>query len=125
MLEKMNFLETEAGKYPIIFTINVMEAIQEKYGSFDNWNKLVQQKGEPDIKAIKFFMMEAINEGIDIQNERTHENRAFVTEKQVGRILTEVGFRESASKIFKTISDSVLTENSPKNKLAAKNLKLK
>ncbi len=119
----MNFLGTETAKYPIIFTINVMEAVQEKYGSFNNWHKLVQQKGEPDIKAIKFFMLEAINEGIDIENEKTHENRAFVTDKQVGRILTEIGFRESASKIFKTISDGVLTGNSGKNKSAAKNPK--
>ena len=30
MLDKMNFIETENEKYPLMFTLNVMEKIQEE-----------------------------------------------------------------------------------------------
>ena len=68
MLNKINYLETETERYPLVFTLNVMEAIQEKYGTIDAWSSLIQREGEPDIKALKFFMTEAINEGIEIEN---------------------------------------------------------
>ena len=49
MLDKMNFIETENEKYPLMFTLNVMEKIQEEYGSINAWSDLVQKEGEPDI----------------------------------------------------------------------------
>ena len=68
MLDKINYLETTEEKFPMAFTLNVMESIQEKYGSIEAWSDLIQRDGEPDIKALKFFMTESINEGIDIEN---------------------------------------------------------
>lgn len=107
MLNKINYLETEAERYPLVFTLNVMEAIQEKYGTIEAWSSLIQREGEPDIKALKFFMTEAINEGIEIESEKMGEKRKPITGKQVGRILTEVGISSTANKIMSTISDSV------------------
>lgn len=107
MLNKINYLETEAERYPLVFTLNVMEAIQEKYGTIEAWSSLIQREGEPDIKALKFFMTEAINEGIEIESEKTGEKRKPITGKQVGRILTEVGISDTANKIMSTITDSV------------------
>ena len=107
MLNKINYLETETERYPLVFTLNVMEAIQEKYGTIDAWSSLIQREGEPDIKALKFFMTEAINEGIEIETEKTGEKRKPVTSKQVGRILTEIGISGTANKIMATIADGV------------------
>ena len=115
MIDKINYLETETEKYPLVFTLNVMEAIQEKYDTIENWSNLVQREGEPDIKALKFFMTEAINEGIDIENEKTSEKRKPITSKQVGRNLTEIGISGAANKIMSTISESVETEPAEKN----------
>ena len=70
MLNKINYLETKTERYPLVFTLNVMEAIQEKYGSIEAWSNLIQRDGEPDIKALKFFITEAINEGLEIEAER-------------------------------------------------------
>lgn len=53
---------------------------------------------EPDIKSLKFFMTEAINEGIEIENEKHGEKRKLLTSKQVGRILTEIGFSNLTEK---------------------------
>ena len=115
MIDKFNYLETKTEKYPLVFSLNVMEAIQDKYGSIDKWSSLIQKNGEPDIKALKFFMTEAINEGIEIENEKNNEKRKSVTSKQVGRILTEVGLSGTANKIMTTISESIQTDDTSKN----------
>lgn len=115
MIDKINYLETKTEKYPLVFSLNVMEAIQDKYGSIDKWSSLIQKNGEPDIKALKFFMTEAINEGIEIENEKNNEKRKSVTSKQIGRILTEVGLSGTANKIMTTISESIQTDDTSKN----------
>ncbi len=115
MIDKINYLETKTEKYPLVFSLNVMEAIQDKYGSIEKWSSLIQKNGEPDIKALKFFMTEAINEGIEIENEKNNEKRKSVTSKQVGRILTEVGLSDTANKIMTTISESIQTDDTSKN----------
>ena len=115
MLDKMNFIETENEKYPLMFTLNVMEKIQEEYGSINAWSDLVQKEGEPDIKALKFFITEAINEGIEIENEKTGEKKKPITMRKAGIILTEVGLLGTADTIMKTITSSVDVKGSEKN----------
>ena len=115
MLNKINYLETETERYPLVFTLNVMEAIQEKYGSIEAWSNLIQRDGEPDIKALKFFITEAINEGLEIEAERNGEKPKVITAKKAGRILTEIGLSGAASKIMNTIAESIQTEDSAKN----------
>lgn len=114
MLDKINYLETTEEKFPMAFTLNVMESIQEKYGTIEAWSNLIQRDGEPDIKALKFFMTESINEGIDIENEKLGEKRKPITLKKAGRILTEIGLSGAANKIMNTISESIET-NDEKN----------
>ena len=107
MVDKINYLETETEKFPLIFTLNVMESIQEKYVTIEAWSNLIQRDGEPDIKALKFFITEAINEGLEIEAERTGGKPKSITAKKAGRILTEIGLSGAANKIMATISDSV------------------
>ena len=92
------------------FTLNVMERIQEKYGTIKAWQDLVQREGEPDIKALKFFITEAINEGLEIESEKTGEKAKTITSKKAGRILTEVGLAGTANKIMTTITESIQVE---------------
>lgn len=96
MENKLTYIKTEKRNYPIVFNINVMEVIQEIYGSVSAWGAIVEnaEGGEPKIKDLKEGLMAMINEGIDIENEITGENKAIVTSKQVGRIISEVGFEE-------------------------------
>ena len=122
MVDKINYLETETEKFPLIFTLNVMEAIQEKYGTIEAWSNLIQRDGEPDIKALKFFITEAINEGIEIENEKNGEKRKAITAKKAGRILTEIGLSGAANKIMATISDSVEMDEVGKNTNRPQNL---
>jgi hypothetical protein len=122
LVDKINYLETETEKFPLVFTLNVMEAIQEKYGTIEAWSNLIQRDGEPDIKALKFFITEAINEGIEIENEKNGEKRKAITAKKAGRILTEIGLSGAANKIMATISDSVEMDEAGKNTNRPQNL---
>ena len=61
-------IETEKKRYPLVFNLNVMEEIQEKYGSLDKWGELTKGGGEPNIKDLKAGIKIMLNEAIDMEN---------------------------------------------------------
>ena len=109
-------IETEKAKYPVVFNLNVMQELQEEFGSIQEWGDRVDgANGDPNIKALKYGMMLMINEAIDIENEENGTNRPFVTEKQVGRIITEVGIGKASEVLKGTTQKSVDSGEQPKN----------
>ena len=101
-------------EYRLVFNLNVMERIQEEYGSVEAWGKLTDgASGEPDAKAVIFGFTEMLNEGIDISNDENGTDVKPFTTKQVGRIITEVGFSGATSVMNDTIIKS--TETTEKN----------
>jgi len=114
MKDKITYLETSDGtKYPLIFTLNVMEEIQEKYGSLDKWMELIKD-GEPNIKALKFGLGAMLNEGIEIENETAETKKELLESKQIGRIITDIGMAQVAGKIGENVIASTKTD-APKN----------
>ena len=102
-------IEYKGKKYKLAFNINVIEILQEKYGSFDKWVKLIQPEKEgkeADIKALIFAFTEALNEGIDIENEENGTDTKLLTSKQVGRIITEIGINEANLKLQEVVVKS-------------------
>jgi len=95
--------------YLLCFNLNVMELIQEEYGTIDNWTELTTAG---DAKAIKFGFCEMLNEGIDIKNEQEGTDEKPFTLKQVGRLLTELGFENVGNKL----NEAVLTANKDESK---------
>ena len=89
--------------YLLCFNLNVMEAIQAEYGTIDKWSDLI---ADSDAKAIKFGFTEMLNEGIDIKNEQEGTDEKPFTTKQVGRLLTELGFENVGKKINEAIAVS-------------------
>ncbi len=117
MKNKIYYIETEKAKYPLVFNLNVMEEIQETYGSLTKWGDAVEmENGEPNVKNLKSGILSMINEGIDMENEEHHEERAKMTSKEVGRLITEVGF----GKIQEIIKD--VTKKSTDNPENSKNM---
>ena len=105
-------------KYALVFNLNVMEEIQEEYGSVEAWGELAEATTEPNAKAIKYGLTAMINEGIDIYNEEHISDEGFIERpffnaKQVGRIISEIGLHEAAKKLNKTVIDS--TKSDEKN----------
>lgn len=118
MNNKLSYIETQNRKYPIVFNINVMEEIQEAYGSLSAWGSIVENAdgGEPKIKDLKIGLMMMINEAIDIENEEKGEKTPLVTSKQVGRLIGEVGFGAITAVIQNlTIASTNTGENERKN----------
>jgi hypothetical protein len=101
-------------KYNLVFNFNVMQEIQEEYGSVEEWGKLTDgENGEPNAKAVIFGFTSMINEGIDIKNEEEGTELKHFTKKQVGRMLTEIGLKEMTNKLNEVVVDS--TQNEEKN----------
>ena len=121
MIDKITYLETDSEKFPLAFTLNIMEALQDEYGTLSEWSELIRNQKEPNIKALKFFITEAINEGIDIENEKSDEKRTSITSAKAGRIITEIGFQKVAKTINKMVSESVRTKENSKNVKTTKN----
>ena len=96
-------------EYKMVFNLNVMEEIQEKYGSIEAWGNLTSGE-EPNIKAVIFGFSAMLNEGIDIDNEDNGTNEKPLSLKTVGRMLTEIGFQEATEKMKKTVVDSTKSE---------------
>lgn len=100
-------------KYKIVFNFNVMEQIQEEYGSIEKWGSLTDgSAGEPNAKAVIFGFTAMINEGIDIENEENGTDIKPLTKRQVGRLMTEIGLEETAQKMADVVVDSTKSDDS-------------
>jgi len=102
-------------EYRLVFNLNVMESIQDEYGSLDAWGKLTDGtvNGEPNAKAVIYGFREMLNEGIDIDNDENGTDIQPLSLKQVGRIITEVGLKEATNVLNKTVIES--TQSAEKN----------
>ena len=116
MKNKVVYIETNNRAIPLVFNLNVMEEIQEQYGSIEKWGEITQGDGEPKIKDLRTGIMAMINEAIDIENEEKGTSATPFTEKQIGRIMTEVGIQEIVKKIQEiTVASTKSGEEEGKN----------
>ncbi len=111
MKEMRNEIEYRGNKYNLVFNLNVMEVIQDEYGTLDKWGSLTDgSQGEPNAKAVLFGFTAMLNEGIDIQNDENGTTIPPFTKKQVGRILTEIGLANATKQMNKTVIESTKSE---------------
>lgn len=150
MKEKETKFMVDGKEYKAVFNLNVMQAIQVEYGTFEKWGKLtdgyvydengekipkldklgnsitrkvktengeidvqVFETKEVDIKALIFGIKEMLNEAIDIDNDNGNI-KPFLTEKQVGRLVTSMGILEATRQLNDTVIDST-KDDSQKN----------
>lgn len=116
MKEISKTLEYKGKEYKLVFNLNVMEVIQDKYGTLENWGKLTdgaENDGEPNAKAVIFGITAMLNEGIDIKNEENGTEEKMLTNKQVGRMITDIGLQSSAQLMNGVVIDS--TQSAEKN----------
>lgn len=116
MKEISKTLEYKGKNYKLVFNLNVMEVIQDKYGTLEKWGKLTdgaENDGEPNAKAVIFGITAMLNEGIDIENEENGTKEKMLTCKQVGRMITDIGLQSSAQLMNGVVIDS--TKSGEKN----------
>lgn len=106
--------EFNGRKYNLVFNLNVMEAIQEKYGTIGKWGEATGANGkEPQISAIIDGFEIMLNEGEEIANEGHPENIKTITHKEVGRIISGIGIPKATELLNAVVSNS--TANDAKN----------
>lgn len=111
MKEKITTFTVNGKEYKAVFNLNVMQEIQIEYGTFAKWGDLTDGKsGEVDVRALIFGIRAMMNEAIDIDNESNTDKVPFLTEKQVGRIVTEMGLNEATKKLNNTVIDSTKSD---------------
>lgn len=99
--------------YPLIFNLNVMEQIQDEYGTVEKWGKLTDGKnGEVNAKALTFGLTAMYNEAVDIANEEQGANLPFITRKQMGRLVSRAGLEASAKALNETIVEATKGDSS-------------
>lgn len=113
MGNEIKYIELKNEKFPMVFSLNVIEAIQTEFGSLNDWKELIEPKdgGETNLKALLFAFKEAINEGIDVENENLHGNKSFISERKAGRIITELGLSEACNQLKQIVVDSTKGDN--------------
>lgn len=112
-------IKYKGKEFKLVFNLNVMELIQEEYGSIEKWGSKCEptKDSEPNIKAIKFGFAAMLNEGIDINNEENNLNEPRLSLNRVGRMISEFGINETALALNKTVTQST---KSLKNELSTK-----
>lgn len=104
-------LEVEGKEYELVFNLNVMQEIQEVYGTLEKWGELTDGRaGEVNVKALIFGLTQMINEATDMRNDEKGTNDPVLTEKQVGRLITKAGIQNSANKLNEAIVESTKGE---------------
>lgn len=113
MKEVSKIINYKDKEYKIVFNLNVMEIIQEEYGTLNKWGDLTDGKaneGETDVKALIFGFTAMINEGIDIDNDENGTNNPPLTKKQVGRMLSDIGFDKATEDMNEVVIESVKSD---------------
>ena len=91
------------GRFPItldrerhlLFSLNAIDEMQDKFGGFDRLDKVLS--GKDSIKNLRWLLTLLLNEGAD-------EGEEMLTEKQVGKLIHTGNFLEVKSSIFKAFS---------------------
>ena len=111
MKEVSKTINYKGKDYKLVFNLNVMEVIQSEYKTVNAWGELTDGKsGEVDVKALKFGFAAMLNEGIDIDNEDNGTNTPFLTLKQVGRMLTDLGANQVTEDMNEVVIESVKSD---------------
>lgn len=79
----------------MLFSLNVIDEMQEKFGGFDKLAELL--KGKDGIKNLRWILTQLLNEGADDGEEP-------LTEKQVGKMIHTGNFNEVKTAIFKAFA---------------------
>ena len=124
MKEVSQTIKYKDKEYKMVFNLNVMQEIQEEYGSLQKWGELTDGnprevkngkkteivRDEPNIKALIFGLAAMINEGIEIDNDENKTSDPALSLKAVGRILTDVGIENVTDDMNNLVIDSTKTD---------------
>lgn len=126
---KMTTITTPEESYPVICTLNVLEYIQNKYGTIAKFEQLVSgmmpdEKDDEGKEKYKYTPINVaalldgltvmINEGLDIKGAETNESGYLpFKSKYVARIIrdAEISLADAAGIVLTELSECILPKN--------------
>jgi hypothetical protein len=96
----MKIIEHEGIKYPLIIDLNAMEDFQKSF--FAETGKSIMDSESFENFGLTAGILQfqaALNEGIDYENQKKGSAREFVTKREAGRIMSEIGMEKAGSVI--------------------------
>ena len=86
-------VELNGKTYHLLFSLNALDAVQDKFGGYDKLDKVFDKNNPTMIKDLRWLLALLINEGMD-------ENEPELTEQQVGRLIHMGNMNVVQSAIF-------------------------
>lgn len=98
-------LKIGGREYNLIFTINVIDDIQDHFDiSIDKLSDLISEPRK-QFKVIRYILTALINESIEIHNEESPDKWDKIDERYVGRHMTTSNLKEFADAILGAFAD--------------------
>lgn len=119
MLNTYERIKIGEREYPIAFNLNIMEQIQEEYGSFEKWYEIFASiEGEVPYKDLIWTFNKLLNEGADLERDEGRSDLALLNHKQTGRLIGVFGQVEAINAMFALVSKSMPKPDDSKNSIA-------
>lgn len=87
-----------------LFSLNVMDEMQDKFGGFDKLSEIV--RGPDMVKNVRWLLTRLLNEGAD-------EGEPELTEKQVGKLVHAGNLNYIIESIFKAFNVGTAGNETP------------
>lgn len=86
-------VELSGKTYHLLFSLNALDAVQDRFGGYDKLNTVFDKDSPTMIKDLKWLLTTLINEGME-------ENEQELTEKQVGKLIHVGNMAQVQSAIY-------------------------
>ena len=90
-------IELNGKQYYLLFDLNVLDEVQDKFGGYDKLNEVFKQDNPRMMKDLKWLLTMLINEGMEDEEKE-------LTEKQVGKMIHMGNFAMIQEAILKSFS---------------------
>lgn len=87
-------VELNGKTYHLLFSLNVLDEMQDRFGGYDKLDKAFDQSNPAMIKDLRWLLTLVINEGAE-------DGEQELTEKQVGKLIHMGNLHEIKDAIFK------------------------
>lgn len=94
-------------EYGLLFSLNALDAIQEKFGGYDKLNEIFDKSSKDLFKNVKWLFALLINEA----RLADDENAEPLTEDRVGRLITAANMAEIQNAIYAAFAKGAAGDN--------------
>lgn len=113
-MEELNYVELKTMKLPVYCNINALEAIQNKYGSYEEWGSKFadKSKNKVDMTTFKWTVALFVNEGIKYKRlTDPGYKQTNMTEEDIGTLISLKKMEETITIIMKAFTKSARDED--------------